>query len=111
MKIIFPPEGYPTLTSIYTRSVAVLNQSIWEQRPISYKYLSGWPEPEREEIINNDHWQISIMKPIVCKYRVLLEREWTSYESGANNSRVYPIASCEPMNQQVTKLIVCEAVR
>ena len=51
------------------------------------------------------------MKPIVCKYRVLLEREWTSYESGANNSRVYPIASCEPMNQQVTKLIVCEAVR
>ena len=44
------------------------------------------------------------MKFIVCKYRVLLEYEPKSYEL-----RVYPIASCELMNQQVTKLTVCEA--
>ena len=48
------------------------------------------------------------MKPVACKCRVLLECESTSYESRANKLRVYAIANCEPVNQQVIKLTVCE---
>ena len=49
------------------------------------------------------------MKPIVCKYRVSQECESTSYDLRANKLQIYPIASCEAMNQQVVKLGVCNA--
>ena len=46
------------------------------------------------------------MEPIASKYRVLSECESTSFELRANELRVYPIASCKPMNLQVIKLTV-----
>ena len=50
---------------------------------------------------NNFQQQIFIMKSIVCKCRVLVECESTSYELRANDLRVYPIASCEMTRLQV----------
>ena len=41
------------------------------------------------------------LQPNVCKYRVLVECESSSYEFLANELRVQPVASRELINQEV----------
>ena len=49
---------------------------------------------------------ISIMKPIVCKYRVLLNYESVSYEVRANQPTVasVPLRPSEPADYQINSL-------